>query len=140
MTFMKYSWNGMPTCLHVLIKICRWLQTSLLSRRNRRGEFRLAAAGVLGAAQCQKLLKELHLVGIERTCFDFLAVVLSPIQQRTVLHHVLVGQMSALQHIPPQRLIILPPHRILPSHGKSTLIFLGFFCISFVMVSVLGSA
>ena len=68
----------MPTCLHVLIKICRWLQTSLLSRRNRRGEFRLAAAGVFSAAQCQKLLKELRLVGIERTGFDFLAVVLSP--------------------------------------------------------------
>ena len=50
-----------------------------LSRCDRRGVFRFAAAGVFVAAQCQKFLKELHLVGIERTGFDLLAVVLRPL-------------------------------------------------------------
>ena len=41
--------------------------------------FRLAAAGVLVAAKCQKFLEELHLVSIKRSGFDFLAVVLRPL-------------------------------------------------------------
>ena len=51
---------------------------------------------MLIAAKCQKCLEELHLVRFKRSRFDFLAVVLRPIQQRTVLHHVLVGQMPPL--------------------------------------------
>ena len=48
-------------------------------RATKQGVFGLAAAGVFVAAKCQKFLEELHLVGLERTGFDFLAVILRPL-------------------------------------------------------------